>query len=106
MEIVFDQLPRLIAMFVSIYCALILLTRWRVTRLMTPDKRFLLLFLVTEVVVVCASVVLKVRAGAPVDPSSWLTVFLQLLLGGYLHHAIPAHVRRPHHWITRRHLRR
>jgi hypothetical protein len=101
-----EQMPRLLFTLFSVYCLLVVVTRWQSTRVMTQDRRFLLLFFILENVTVIVSGVLKMQTGIPTDVGTWLSVLMQSFLAAYLHHSIPAEFRRWHHRYTRRHLRR
>lgn len=97
-----DNAPRLIYIGFSLYALAVLLTRWQVTRVMTQDRRFLLLFFTLEIVTSIISGTVKTLHDAPVDVSSWITVLTQSFLAAYLYYSVPASYRRAHHWITRR----
>lgn len=91
---VYEQLPRLGSLVFCGYALALIVTRWAGTRVMTTDKRFLLLFLVGEIATVALGAGVKIGHGVPTDISSWATVLLQSFLCAYLHYSIPAAYRR------------
>lgn len=99
---VLENLPRLAYMGFSLYALIVLFTRWHVSRVMTQDRRFLLLFFFMEASVTTLSGALKIHAGAAVDMSAYLTVLTQSFLAAYLHYSIPSSFKRAHYRLTRR----
>lgn len=97
-----EQLPRLIYVTFASYSLLLLLVRWRVTRVLTTDRRFLLAGLVLLFANSILSGVLKALAGYPTDVSSWGSVLSLSFLCAYLHYSLPAEYRRWHHRYSRR----
>jgi hypothetical protein len=87
------QLPRGIAMAISIYALGLVLFRWTATRVLSQDRRFLLLFFVMELGTNVISGLIKARNGVAVDISTWLTVPMQMFLTAYLHYSIPSEYR-------------
>lgn len=73
----------------SLYSLLVLVSRWRVAKVLTQDRRFLFLFILLEVVSTTTSGLLKIAADAPSDVSVWLTLLTQSFLAAYLHHSVP-----------------
>jgi hypothetical protein len=86
---VVEQLPRLAYLVFSGYALVLVVTAWPRTRVMTTDKRFLLLFFLLEIATTVTSAALRMWAGTPADPSTWLTVLCQSFLCAYLYYAIP-----------------
>jgi hypothetical protein len=84
-----EQGPRLIYLAFSAYAAWVVCTRWQASRVMTQDKRFLMLFFLLEIATTMTSGVLKISAGVHLDVATWMTVLLQSFLAAYLHYAIP-----------------
>lgn len=101
-DILAAQAPRIIYVAFSVYALFVLIARWRVTRVMTQDRRFLFLFFVMELTASILSGVTKALHDAHLDVSSWVTVLAQGYLAAYLYHSIPASFRRAHHRWTRR----
>lgn len=86
---ILDQLPRLLFAAFSVYCLVVLVTRWRFTRVLTRDRRFLFLFIAGHCLNVILSATLKITAGIPADYATWTTVLVQSFLAAYLHYSIP-----------------
>lgn len=102
-QFIIEVVPRLIYMFFSVYALAVVVTRWQASRVMTQDRRFLLLFFIMECVTTLVSGFLKIELGTPTDMSVMLTILTQSFLAAYLHHSIPAEFRRVrHHWTRRR----
>lgn len=97
-----EQIPRLAFITFSVYCLVVVVTRWQTTRVMTQDRRFLLLFFVLENITTITSGSLKIAANIAPDAGTWLTVLSQSFLAAYLHYSIPREYRRFHHRWTRR----
>lgn len=97
-----EQAPRFIFVAFSFYCLLVVVTRWQVTRVMTMDRRFLLLFFVLENLTVIVSGCLKISADVRPDVGTWLSVLTQSFLAAYLYYSIPREYRRFYHRWTRR----
>src|SRR4051794_4059461 len=87
------HLPRLIYVAFSLYGLGLVLFRWQVTRLLTMERRFLLLFFLLELGNTVASGLIKTIVDAPVDPTAWLTVLTQSFLAAYLHYSVPREYR-------------
>lgn len=100
--ILLEQLPRFISLVFSVYCLGVVATRWRTTRILSQDKRFLLLFFILECGTVMTSSILKINMHVGVDVATWLTVQMQAFLAAYLHYSIPPEYRRFIHRFTRR----
>lgn len=83
------ELLRGLYVLLSLYSLWVLVTRWRVVKVMTEERRWLFLFLVTTSIAAVFSGVIKIITGAPGDASVYLTVLSQALLGAYLHTFIP-----------------
>ncbi len=101
-EHLYWTLPRLVYIAISVYALILVAHRWRATRVMTQERRFLWLFFVLELVTVILSGTLKTLGDTPGDASIWLTVLTQGFLASYLHYAIPREHKRPWHRFTRR----
>lgn len=97
-----EQLPRLIYVAFSLYALVLLVTRWQASRVMTQDRRFLLLFFLMELANTVLSGVLKLTHEAHVDIATWFTALTQSFLAAYLYYSIPASFRRAHYRFTRR----
>lgn len=101
-----DQSPRILVIPFAAYGLLVLVMRWRSTRVMTEDRRFLFLFFILQLATALMSACLKVIAGTPSDVSTWLALLTQSFLAAYLHYSIPRSFRRWHYIVTRRRLRK
>lgn len=103
-DFVLMNLPRLLYIGFSLYSLVVIATRWQASRVMTMDKRFLLLFFIFNIVSTVVTGVLKIYIGVPPDFTVWLTVLTQSFMTAYLHYSIPPSFRRAHHRFTRRHM--
>lgn len=97
-----DDLPRLIYVAQASWGLVLLLARWRVTRILTPERRFLLLALASLFANHVVSGVLKIVAGTPADTSTWISVWVMGLFLAYVHYSLPPEFRRLYHRLTRR----
>lgn len=83
------EAPRIGYLLFSAWSLLLVCTRWHATRVMTTDKRFLMLFFLLEIATGATSGVLRMVADAPLDVTSWMLLLLQSFLAAYLYYSIP-----------------
>lgn len=100
--LVVEQAPRLASLVFAAYCLFVLVTRWRFTRVLTQDKRFLFMFMALHCLNSVLSAVLKIHAHVQLDYSSWVSLLVQALLAAYLHYSIPRSFRHVHRRFRRR----
>lgn len=96
------QLPRFAALVFIAYAVFLVIARWPITRVLTVERRFLLLFFLLELFAAATNTATRLGERSAPTVGTWLAMLTQAFAAAYLHYSIPAEYRRPWHRISHR----